>query len=79
MIEHEAAVSARPEESPVDQRFRFGRNWKNFLETVGEERIQVAEQSLRAHLGVTTLPRPDVFGHRLRQQPVLAGRDSAWR
>jgi len=42
-------------ERPDEIRFRFGANWKRFLETVGPERIAHAEQSLRTMLGVSDL------------------------
>jgi 2-polyprenyl-3-methyl-5-hydroxy-6-metoxy-1,4-benzoquinol methylase len=36
-------------------RFEFGKNWKNFLNTLNEERIVVAEKSLLQFLGETSL------------------------
>ena len=36
-------------------RFQFGRNWKRFLGALDDERIQVAENSIRELLGVSTL------------------------
>lgn len=36
-------------------RFEFGNNWRRFLESVNDLRIQNAEQSLKEMLGVTTL------------------------
>lgn len=37
------------------KRFEFGQNWTRFLATLDEERIAIAEQSLRGMLGVETL------------------------
>ena len=37
------------------ERFEFGHNWKRFLESLTEEQINRAEQSLRQMLGVDTL------------------------
>lgn len=37
--------------SPDDQRFEFGANWSRFLETVNEDRIAAAVQSLQRWLG----------------------------
>ena len=37
------------------QRFEFGKNWRSFLETLDDERIQVAENSLKEMLGVDDL------------------------
>ena len=37
------------------ERFSFGENWRNFLGTVDESRIQVATESLKSMLGVETL------------------------
>ena len=36
-------------------RFAFGKNWARFLTLVNEDRIQLAEASLRSLLGVATL------------------------
>lgn len=41
--------------TPSGPRFAFGNNWRNFLETVDDERIAEAERSLREMLGVTSL------------------------
>ena len=30
-----------------DTRFKFGANWQNFLENINEERINVAELSIK--------------------------------
>jgi 2-polyprenyl-3-methyl-5-hydroxy-6-metoxy-1,4-benzoquinol methylase len=40
---------------PDDNRFEFGSNWLRFLETVNEQRIAAAVESLRTMLGVETL------------------------
>jgi 2-polyprenyl-3-methyl-5-hydroxy-6-metoxy-1,4-benzoquinol methylase len=37
------------------ERFEFGANWSRFLEVLSDERIALAEQSLRSMLGVQTL------------------------
>jgi 2-polyprenyl-6-hydroxyphenyl methylase/3-demethylubiquinone-9 3-methyltransferase len=37
------------------ERFKFGRNWSNFLRTLNDQRIAKAEESLRRMLGVTDL------------------------
>ena len=37
------------------ERFSFGRNWKNFLETVNEERILDAENSIKHSLNIESL------------------------
>jgi len=37
------------------QRFEFGKNWKAFLSTLDDERIRVAEESLKTMLGVSDL------------------------
>ena len=37
------------------QRFEFGKNWSRFHECLNEERIQVAEDSLKEKLGLETL------------------------
>ncbi|MEI8321052.1 MAG: class I SAM-dependent methyltransferase [Alphaproteobacteria bacterium] len=39
----------------TEKRFAFGQNWKNFLETLSEERIQEAEKSLKKSLNKTDL------------------------
>jgi 2-polyprenyl-6-hydroxyphenyl methylase/3-demethylubiquinone-9 3-methyltransferase len=43
------------ETKSVDPRFGFGENWRKFLEDVTEDRIQEAERSLRAMLGLHSL------------------------
>lgn len=37
------------------QRFKFGKNWKQFLTTLNEERIHKAEDSLKTYLNLKTL------------------------
>jgi len=37
------------------RRFEFGKNWRRFLSTLNEERIQAAEASLKEMLGVDSL------------------------
>ena len=37
------------------ERFSFGKNWKNFLTTLNEERIIEAENSLKSSLGLESL------------------------
>lgn len=39
----------------LKERFSFGRNWKNFLETLNEDRIKEAEYSLQSMLHLDTL------------------------
>jgi 2-polyprenyl-3-methyl-5-hydroxy-6-metoxy-1,4-benzoquinol methylase len=48
-----AAEHAR--EVASGERFEFGRNWNRFLSTLNDERIALAEESLRAMLGVSNL------------------------
>ncbi len=48
MTEHAAEVASR-------QRFEFGKNWEQFLDTLNEARIAAAEDSLRKMLGVEDL------------------------
>lgn len=43
------------EEVSKGERFQFGANWKAFLETINDERIQEAEYSLKEMLGVGNL------------------------
>jgi len=40
---------------PMSVRYEFGRNWKRFLSELTEEKIQEAENSMRAILGTTSL------------------------
>ncbi len=37
------------------ERFQFGKNWRRFLSTVNEERIKIAENSLKEMLRIETL------------------------
>ncbi|CAK8711514.1 MAG: 2-polyprenyl-6-hydroxyphenyl methylase [Candidatus Electronema aureum] len=39
----------------LKERFSFGKNWKNFLETLNEDRIKEAEHSLQSMLHLDTL------------------------
>lgn len=39
----------------MSKRFEFGKNWQDFLKTVNEERIRLAEQSLREMLETESL------------------------
>ena len=48
MIEHSTEIKA-------GTRFNFGKNWTSFLNVLNDERIQVAEDSLRKMLGVVDL------------------------
>lgn len=45
----------RPAERESETRFRFGENWKRFLELVDRERIAESERSLSDMLGVDSL------------------------
>ena len=38
-----------------EKRFQFGKNWRSFLATLNEERIKIAENSIRDMLGLETL------------------------
>jgi len=51
----ESLADRHVEEVPLDQRFQFGANWARFLKLLNEERIRLAEQSLRDFLGVESL------------------------
>ncbi|HEU5439178.1 MAG TPA: class I SAM-dependent methyltransferase [Ktedonobacterales bacterium] len=42
-------------EVSAGQRFEFGKNWRRFLNTLNEQRIARAEESLRSYLGVDDL------------------------
>jgi len=45
-------VSGTPNlDLPLEDRFRFGRNWRDFLASLTPERIRAAEESLTTHLG----------------------------
>lgn len=48
-------ASAFEQEVEKGQRFEFGKNWKAFLSTLDDERIKVAETSLKEMLGVDDL------------------------
>ena len=37
------------------ERFEFGKNWKNFLDKLSDERIRQAENSLKEMLEIETL------------------------
>ena len=50
-----AVASQHSAELRSGERFTFGENWRDFLRTVDESRIQVATESLKSMLGVTTL------------------------
>lgn len=43
------------EEVARGQRFEFGKNWKNFLTKLSDERISIAQSSLSSMLGITSL------------------------
>ncbi len=47
-------VSDHQAEIKSGKRFEFGRNWKNFLSLLNEERIKKAEQSLISYVGDVT-------------------------
>jgi 2-polyprenyl-3-methyl-5-hydroxy-6-metoxy-1,4-benzoquinol methylase len=48
-------VAPAPRAQPDETRFKFGDNWARFLRTLTEQRIEIAEASLRDMLGVTDL------------------------
>lgn len=48
-------MSGHTTEVATGQRFAFGENWTRFLQVLNEERIQLAEQSLRRMLDVANL------------------------
>jgi 2-polyprenyl-6-hydroxyphenyl methylase/3-demethylubiquinone-9 3-methyltransferase len=50
-----ALASRHASETGSGARFRFGENWRDFLRTVDETRIDVAMESLKRMLGVQTL------------------------
>lgn len=56
-IEQPGAADAQGWDAEVarGERFEFGRNWSLFLERLDDNRIQLAEQSLKAMLGVEDL------------------------
>lgn len=47
--------SQHTDEVAAGKRFEFGRNWASFLRVLDEERIRIAEQSLKEMLGVENL------------------------
>ena len=54
------AASSTPQASPqqevpLDSRFRFGRNWAKFLTLLDDNRIAIAEDSLKTWLGTESL------------------------
>ncbi|MEO5672873.1 MAG: 50S ribosomal protein L11 methyltransferase, partial [Ramlibacter sp.] len=49
------AETAHQPEVASGERFEFGANWAQFLKVLNDERIALAEQSLRNMLGVDTL------------------------
>ena len=49
------AETAHQAEVASGERFEFGANWAQFLEVLNDERIALAEHSLRNMLGVDTL------------------------
>lgn len=52
-------ATVHAEEVSSHERFEFGRNWANFLETLDEGRIEQAEQSLQDMLGTSDLHGKD--------------------
>lgn len=52
-----AVTSQHSAELRAGERFTFGENWRDFLGTVDESRIQVATESLKSMLGVETLEK----------------------
>jgi 2-polyprenyl-6-hydroxyphenyl methylase/3-demethylubiquinone-9 3-methyltransferase len=48
-------MNRHPQEVALGQRFEFGANWMRFLSVLNDERIALAEQSLRQKLGVGNL------------------------
>ena len=54
MQEHETEVQHRREVS-TGNRFAFGKNWLSFIETVDEEKIAAATESMREFLAVDSL------------------------
>ncbi|MEK6276636.1 MAG: class I SAM-dependent methyltransferase [Actinomycetota bacterium] len=49
------AHAAAPQGRPREPRFPFGENWLRLLEHVDEERVRIAERSLRETLGIDDL------------------------
>jgi 2-polyprenyl-3-methyl-5-hydroxy-6-metoxy-1,4-benzoquinol methylase len=50
-----SAVSKHTAEVQSGDRFTFGENWRDFLGTIDDKRIEVATESLKSMLGVDTL------------------------
>jgi hypothetical protein len=48
-------IVAHAQEVDSGKRFRFGRNWSEFLKSIDEERIGRAEESLKQMLNVESL------------------------
>lgn len=48
-------MSTHQTEVKSGQRFEFGKNWKSFLSTLNDDRIQIAEQSIIDMMGINTL------------------------
>ena len=48
-------MSLHKNEVATGQRFEFGANWARFLQVLNDERIQIAEDSLKRMLGVESL------------------------
>lgn len=44
-------ISNHSQEIKAGERFEFGKNWKNFLSSLNEERIKSAENSLTSYIG----------------------------
>jgi len=55
MVNERVLPSTHVDEISKGERFAFGENWKRFLSTLDESRIQQAEDSLRNMLGVNDL------------------------
>jgi 2-polyprenyl-6-hydroxyphenyl methylase/3-demethylubiquinone-9 3-methyltransferase len=51
----ESLADRHVEEVPLDQRFQFGANWARFLKLLNNDRIRLAEESLRDFLGMDSL------------------------
>jgi 2-polyprenyl-6-hydroxyphenyl methylase/3-demethylubiquinone-9 3-methyltransferase len=54
-VEHSAASKSHGQEVSAGQRFAFGKNWRDFLSLLDDQRIATAEQSLRDMLEVQDL------------------------
>src|SRR5574341_876611 len=50
-----ALIHEHQQEVSAGERFEFGRNWARFLEQLDDQRIQVAEDSLKRLLGASDL------------------------